>query len=118
MTDMADMVELARRRAGVKKEKKAAEKARKAIDTSIVYITLKEVAERLGERIEAVRWAMRGQKAIKVPVVCSKGATGVSYAEGYTAEQVEAVFKAVSGLGFSTEQAASNLVKASKLLSS
>lgn len=87
MTTRADMIELAQKRAGLNRlaASKAAERSQ--IDTSCVYLTVRDIAALEGLSVDQVRYALAGVEPVKVPSV---GTT--SYAYGYSEAVAAEVF--------------------------
>lgn len=87
MTNRADMIELARRRANIDKQVANKQQRKKQVMNSHgIYQTIKEIAETQHKSADQVRYVMRHQTPIQINL------SPQSYAHGYTQPQIDRCF--------------------------
>ena len=92
MTTRSDMIELAQRRNELRARQARAAAKQKDVDTSQLYLSTREISERMGVSQEAVRWAMQDFEPVLVPGIRNDGSGLHARAYGYTEKQVKAAF--------------------------
>ena len=88
MSDRTDMIELARRRRALKTAEGREELAKRSVDTTVLYLTVKEIAAQEGVTDDVVRYRMADHKPVQVPAYRNGSDQTVSWAHGYTEQQV------------------------------
>ncbi len=94
MSDRTDMIELARRRKALKSVEGREKLAKSMVDTTVLYLTVKEIAAQEGLSEVVARYRMADHKPVKVPAYRNGSDQTVSWAYGYTEQQVLRAFAA------------------------